>query len=121
LGKVLYFLKTKKVKDMNEQACKELQALWEELKKFKFDVTWLEPLVESSLATRSYVEKALEAEKLKEYMVVLELEIKRVKTKLDVVEVNRDVERDLLKEKDFKEISLDSELGCGNWRPKIHS
>lgn len=111
LGRVMYFLKTKKVKDMNEQACKDLQALWDELKKFnKFDAAWLEPTVQSSLATRSYVEKALEAEKLKEYMVALELEMERVKTKLDVVEVDRDVERDILKGKGFKEINLDSKL-----------
>jgi len=28
LGRVLYFLKTRKVKDMNEQACKELQEFY---------------------------------------------------------------------------------------------
>ncbi|XLR12266.1 hypothetical protein S83_040204 [Arachis hypogaea] len=37
LGKVLHFLKTKKVKDMNDDACKELQDLWEELEMVKFD------------------------------------------------------------------------------------
>ncbi|XLR12259.1 hypothetical protein HN51_048987 [Arachis hypogaea] len=43
LGKVLQFLKTKKVKDMmNDDACKELQDLWEELEIVKFDdLSWL--------------------------------------------------------------------------------
>ncbi|XP_045794336.1 MATH domain and coiled-coil domain-containing protein At3g58360-like [Trifolium pratense] len=110
LGRVLYFLKTRKVKDMNEQACKELQVLWDELKKFQFDLTWLEPHVQSALGMKSFVEKSLHVEKLKEDMVVL-------KEKLSSAEVNLDGEIDLLKEKGFKEIGLDSELGCGSWRP----
>ncbi|WJX79654.1 hypothetical protein P8452_62758 [Trifolium repens] len=81
LGRVLYFLKTRKVKDMTEQACKHLQVLWDELKKFQFDLTWLEP-----------------------------------HEKLAAAEVNLDEEIDLLKAKGFKEIGLDSELGCGSWR-----
>jgi hypothetical protein len=36
LGRVLYFLKTKKLNEMNEQACKDLHVLWEELEKFRF-------------------------------------------------------------------------------------
>jgi hypothetical protein len=109
LGRVLYFLKTRKVKDMNEQACKDLQVLWDELKKFKFDLTWLEPHVQSALGLKSYVEKSLHVEKLKDDMVLL-------KEKLAAAEVNLDGEIDLLKAKGFKEIGLDSELGCGSWR-----
>jgi hypothetical protein len=109
LGRVLYFLKTRKVKDMNEQACKDLQVLWDELKKFKFDLTWLEPHVQSALGLKSYVEKSLHVEKLKDDMVLL-------KEKLASAEVNLDGEIDLLKAKGFKEIGLDSELGCGSWR-----
>ncbi|KAK7244725.1 hypothetical protein RIF29_39551 [Crotalaria pallida] len=41
LGRVLYFLKTKKVKDLNDDARKDLQSLWEELETFRFDLTWL--------------------------------------------------------------------------------
>ncbi|MCH86960.1 ubiquitin carboxyl-terminal hydrolase family protein [Trifolium medium] len=109
LGRVLYFLKTRKMKDMNEQACNDLQVLWDELKKFQFDLTWLEPHVQSALEMKSFVEKSLHVEKLKEDMVVL-------KEKLADAEVNLDAERDLLKSKGFKEIGLDSELGCGSWR-----
>ncbi|QCE02742.1 MATH domain and coiled-coil domain-containing protein At3g58340 isoform X1 [Vigna unguiculata] len=49
LGRVLYFLKTKKVKDMNDEACNHLQILWDELKTCGFDLTWLEVHVESAL------------------------------------------------------------------------
>ncbi|XP_058740728.1 MATH domain and coiled-coil domain-containing protein At3g58250-like [Vicia villosa] len=117
LGRVLYFLKTRKVKDMNEKACKELQILWDELKKFKFDLTWLEPQVRSALGIHRFLEKATEVEKLKENVVVLELETEKLKTKLSAAEVNLEVERDLLKAKGVKEIDFDSELGCGSLVP----
>jgi hypothetical protein len=102
-GRVICFLKTRKVKDMNEQACKELQLLWNELKKFKFDLTWLEPHVQSALGMKSFVERAIQVEKLK--------------TELVAAEVNLDTERNLLIAKGLKEVDLDSELGCGSWRP----
>jgi hypothetical protein len=117
LGRVIHFFKTRKVKDMNEQVCKELQVLWDELKKFQFDVTWLEPHVQSALGMKRYVEKVLEAEKLKQNMIVLELEMERLKEKLVAAELNIDVERDLLNAKGFKEIGFDSDLGCVIWRP----
>ncbi|KAK2418621.1 ubiquitin-specific protease [Trifolium repens] len=117
LGKVIHFFKTRKVKDMNEQVCKELQVLWDELKKFQFDVTWLEPHVQSALGMKRYVEKVLEAEKLKQNMIALELEMERLKEKLVAAELNIDVERDLLNAKGFNEIGLDSDLGCVIWRP----
>jgi MFS superfamily sulfate permease-like transporter len=117
LGRVLYFLNNRKVKDMNEQACKELQDLWDELKKFKYDLTWLEPHVQSALGMKSYVERAMEVEKLKENVVVLKLETEKLEAKLVAAKLNLEVERDLLKGKGFKEMDLDSELGCGSWKP----
>jgi hypothetical protein len=117
LGRVLYFLKTRKVKDMNDQACKDLQVLWDELKKFNFDLTWLEPHVQYALGMKSYVENALQLEKLKENMVALELETERLNVKFAAAEVNLEKERDLLKAKGYKERDLDSELGCGSLRP----
>ncbi|XP_045795792.1 MATH domain and coiled-coil domain-containing protein At3g58270-like [Trifolium pratense] len=117
LGRILYFLRTKKVKDMDEQACKELQVLWNELKKFKFDLTWLEPQVQCALGMKSFVEKALQVEKLKENIEAIELETGRLKAKLAAAEVNLNVERDLLKAKGIKERDLDSELGSGSWKP----
>ncbi|KAI5425168.1 MATH domain and coiled-coil domain-containing protein At3g58340 [Lathyrus oleraceus] len=53
LGRVIYFLNTRKVKDMNDQACKDLQVLWEEFEKFRFDLTWLEPHVQFALGTKN--------------------------------------------------------------------
>jgi peptidoglycan hydrolase CwlO-like protein len=97
LGRVIHFFKTRKVKDMNEQVCKELQVLWDELKKFQFDVTWLEPHVQSALGMKSYAEKVMEAEKLKQKM-------ERLKEKLVAAELNIDVEVDLLNAKGFKGI-----------------
>jgi hypothetical protein len=43
--------------------------------------------------------------------------MERLKVKSFAAEVNLDVERDLLKAKGYKERDLDSELGCGSWRP----
>ncbi|MCI15754.1 ubiquitin carboxyl-terminal hydrolase family protein, partial [Trifolium medium] len=52
LGRVLYFLKTRKVKDMSDLACKDLQVLWEVLQPFGFDLAWLEPRVQSALGMK---------------------------------------------------------------------
>ncbi|KAK2418618.1 MATH domain and coiled-coil domain-containing protein [Trifolium repens] len=116
LGRVIHFLKTRKVKDMNDQACKQLQVLWDELEKFRFDLTWLEPHVQYALGMKNYVERALVVKRLKENVVELVLETERLKAKLVAAETNLDIERCLLKGKGFKEMDLDSELGCGNWR-----
>ncbi|XP_045794344.1 MATH domain and coiled-coil domain-containing protein At3g58360-like [Trifolium pratense] len=117
LGRVILLLQTSKVKDMNEQACKELQVLWDQVQKFKFDLTWLEPQVQSALGMKRYVEKALQVEKLKENMVVSVLETERLKAKLFAAELSLKVERDLLKAEGIKERDLDSELGSWSWRP----
>ncbi|XP_045795796.1 MATH domain and coiled-coil domain-containing protein At3g58210-like [Trifolium pratense] len=96
LGRVLYFLKTRKVKDMSDLACKELQVLWEELQPFGFDLAWLEPRVQSAIGPKNYFEKLKEAEKLKDKVVSLELERQRLKSKIAIVEVNLDAARGLL-------------------------
>ncbi|KAI5425180.1 hypothetical protein KIW84_031111 [Lathyrus oleraceus] len=111
LGRVLYFLKTRKVKDMNDLACKELQIFWEELELFSFDLTWLEPHVQSALGMKSYLEKLEEAEKLKVNVDALELEMEMLKSKIASVEENLDAARDLLKAKDLEEIDLEAGLG----------
>ncbi|CAI8615001.1 unnamed protein product [Vicia faba] len=116
MGKVIYFLNTIKVKDLNEQACKKLQVLWDELDKTKFDLTWLEPQVQSALRIRSYVEKALEVEKLKGNVAVQELKIETLKAKLAAAEINLEIERDLLKAGGIKERDLNSELSIGSWK-----
>ncbi|GAU17576.1 hypothetical protein TSUD_341200 [Trifolium subterraneum] len=73
------------VKDINDKACEDLQVLWEELEKYRSDLTWLEPHVQSALKIKNYVEKALHVEKLK--------------AKLVAAEENLNTERDLLKAK----------------------
>ncbi|CAK8544212.1 unnamed protein product [Lathyrus sativus] len=117
LGKVILFLKTRKVKDMNEQASKELQVLWDELRKFKIDLAWLEPQVQSAFGMKTYVEKTLEVEKLKENVAVQELKTKMLKATLAAAKLSLDVERELLKAKGMKERDLDLELGSGSWTP----
>ncbi|CAJ2632159.1 unnamed protein product [Trifolium pratense] len=116
VGRVLYFLKTRKVKDMNAQACKDLQVLWDELQKFQFDLTWLEPHVQSALEMKSYAERAMQVQKLKDSLVVLKLETKKLEEKLVAAEFNLYVECDLLKAKGIKE-NPDSELGRRSWIP----
>ncbi|MCI59626.1 ubiquitin carboxyl-terminal hydrolase family protein, partial [Trifolium medium] len=71
---------------MNEQACKDLQMLWEELETFRFDLTWLEPHVQSALGMKIYVENAVQMEQLKKNVESLTLEMERLKTKLATVE-----------------------------------
>ena len=115
LGRVLHFLKTKKVKDMNDEACEHLQILWEELETFRFDLTWLEPHVQSALSMKSYMEKAGQVKKLKENVSGLEMEMKRIKAKLVAAELDLDIaKRDLVQAQEgFEERDLEAELGYG--------
>jgi hypothetical protein len=114
LGRVLYFLKTRKVKDMNEQACKDLQMLWEELETFGFDLAWLEPHVQSALGLKNYVEKAVLMEELKKNVEDVTLEMESLRTKLAAAEVHVNLARDfLMKEESPNERDLNAELGYG--------
>jgi hypothetical protein len=60
---------------------------------------------------KSYAERAMQVEKLKESVVVLKLETEKLEAKLVAAELNLDVESDLLKAKGIKEIDSDSEFG----------
>ncbi|XP_057745670.1 uncharacterized protein LOC130963586 [Arachis stenosperma] len=83
LGRVLHFLKTKKVKDMNDEGCKELQVLWEEVKAFGFDdLAWLEPHVKCALGMRNYKERAMHVKKMKENVAALEVDLKVAREEL---------------------------------------
>ena len=94
LGRVLHFLKTKKVKDMNDDTCKELQILWEELETFGFDdLTWLEPHVQSALGMKNYMERAVQVTKLKENVADLEVVMKNLKAKMAAAEVDLEIAR----------------------------
>ena len=116
LCRVLHFLKTKRVKDMDDDdACKHLQNLWEELEVFRFDLTWLEPHVQSALSMKNYMEKVALVKRLEENVTALEIETKRLKTNLIEAEVDLEItRRDLVKAKEGFEVGdLDAELGYG--------
>ncbi|XP_057745673.1 uncharacterized protein LOC130963588 [Arachis stenosperma] len=83
LRRVLHFLKTKKVKDMNDEACKELQVLWKEVKAFGFDdLAWLEPHVKCALGMRNYKERVMHVKKMKENVAALEVDLKVAREEL---------------------------------------
>ncbi|KAE9585325.1 hypothetical protein Lal_00018253 [Lupinus albus] len=115
LGQVLYFLKTMKVKNMKEEACKHLQCLWEEVQLFGFNLSWLEPYIEAALNVKAYLEKAEKVKILKESVVDFEIELRKLRTKLDVAEVDLEIAmRDLEEvENGFEERDINAELGYG--------
>ncbi|MED6108142.1 hypothetical protein PIB30_020589 [Stylosanthes scabra] len=120
LGKVLHFLKTKKVKDMlNDDACKELQYLWEELEMVKFDddLSWLKKHVESALGVKKTVEWEMKVKRLKGSVDALEGEVKSFKEQMIVAERSLErARRELGKEKEGFVVSLvidlDDDLAC---------
>ncbi|XP_021822586.1 MATH domain and coiled-coil domain-containing protein At3g58270-like isoform X2 [Prunus avium] len=127
LGRVLYFLKTTKVKDMTQESCERLQLFWEELETFRFDLGWLEPRVQYALGVKRLVQRAGRRKRLREdvddleneikrrkhNVVVLEAEVQRQRATLAVAEVDLQVAKvDLAKvEEDFNGIDMDSEMG----------
>ncbi|KAK4263334.1 hypothetical protein QN277_028761 [Acacia crassicarpa] len=115
LGQVLQFLKNKKWKDMNEEACEQLQHLWEELEMSRVDLSWLEPLVKSALNMKGYDEKIEKVKKLKQNLVVAETEMNMIKEKLAHAEQNVEKTRKELVnvEEDFEEKDLEAKIGYG--------
>ncbi|MED6108128.1 hypothetical protein PIB30_020575 [Stylosanthes scabra] len=98
LGRVLHFLRTKKVRDMNEEACDHLQILWEELETFRLDLTWLEPHVQSALGMKNYMERSAKVKSAKENVFALEMEKKKLKAMVDAAEVDLEMaSRELVK------------------------
>ncbi|XP_057745675.1 uncharacterized protein LOC130963590 [Arachis stenosperma] len=93
VGRVLHFLKTKKERDMDEEACSNLQILWEELETFKFDLTWLEPHVQSALSMKNYMERSAKVQSVKENVAALEMEMKKLKAMVASVEVDLEMAR----------------------------
>ncbi|XLS49057.1 hypothetical protein HN51_023415 [Arachis hypogaea] len=113
LGKLLHFLKTKKVKDMkNDDACKELQDLWDEAEIRFDDLSWLEPHVKSAL---SYFENAAKVKKLKANVVDLEEKAKTLKAEVIAIDaVLETTKKELAKaEEGFVARDLDDQLGYG--------
>ncbi|XP_062014290.1 uncharacterized protein LOC133730782 [Rosa rugosa] len=107
LGRVLHFLKTKKVKDMTDDVCADLELLWKELQIFKFDLAWLKPHVQRALRVNKLVKRAGQVEILRKDVVDLENENKRLMAKLEVAR------RDLEKAEGAEEMDMDKELGYG--------
>ncbi|KAK4261750.1 hypothetical protein QN277_004706 [Acacia crassicarpa] len=115
LGRVLQFLRDNKWKDMNDEACEQLQNLWEELEMSRLDLTWLEPRVKSALKMKGYEEKAEKVKKLRENLVALEREMKELKEKLGDSEQSVEmIRKDLMNvEEGFEEKDLEAEIGYG--------
>ncbi|CAJ1880830.1 unnamed protein product [Sphenostylis stenocarpa] len=114
LGQVLHLLKTNKVKDMNEDACNRLHGLWEELVKHSgFQLSWLEPYVQSALGMKVHLEKTEEVNKLKDNVVTLEIKTKKLRGELAAAEAEFEITRRALAEakKGFIELDLNAELG----------
>ncbi|KAI9082110.1 hypothetical protein K1719_035850 [Acacia pycnantha] len=116
LGRVLQFLKNKKWKDMNEEACEKLQHLWGELEMSRLDLSWLEPLVKSAINMKGYAEKVEKVKKLKQNLVGAEKEMNMIKEKLASTEQSVEITRKELMsaEQDFEEKDLDEKIGYGN-------
>ena len=115
LGQVLHFLKTMKVRDMNDDACKKLQGLWKELTEHSgFDLTWLEPHVQLALAANSCLKKAEEVKRLAENVAALKFKAKSMRQigskNQELIEERRKLAE---AEKCLQEVDMDSELGYG--------
>ncbi|KAG5126543.1 hypothetical protein JHK82_027378 [Glycine max] len=114
LGHVLHFLKTKRVKDINEEDIKYLHGLWKELVKSSgFDLTWLEPYVQSALGLRAYMERANQLKKLKDKVVALEINMKRLRGELAAAEGEFEVARSGFSEvrRGFNEMDVNAAIG----------
>ncbi|KAI4334930.1 hypothetical protein L6164_013629 [Bauhinia variegata] len=93
LGRVLYFLKTTKVADIDDEACECLQLLWNEVEVFGFDLSWLEPQVEFAMKMKGYVEKERKVNKAEEEKKSLELRIQELKNKLAETEKELEISK----------------------------
>ncbi|KAJ1432886.1 TRAF-like [Sesbania bispinosa] len=114
LGQVLHFLKMKKVKDISEEDCKNLQSLWEELVKSSgFDLAWLEPYVQSALDVKAHLERAQRLKKLKDNVVALEIKMKKLRGELAAAEAEFEVARKGLSQvrKGFQEMNVNAPIG----------
>ncbi|XP_061351810.1 MATH domain and coiled-coil domain-containing protein At3g58370-like [Gastrolobium bilobum] len=91
LGRVLFFLKTKKVIDMKDDAREHLQILWNELETFGFDLEWLKPHVESALARRLRFHRVMNVIEREQNVEALKMEKNRLKEKMDAIDVDIEI------------------------------
>ncbi|XP_057424731.1 MATH domain and coiled-coil domain-containing protein At3g58210-like isoform X2 [Lotus japonicus] len=114
LGRVLHFLKTKKVKDISEDDCKYLQGLWEELVKSSgFDLAWLEPYVQSALGVKANLKKLQQLRKLTDKVIALELKMRKQRGELAAAEEEFKVAKRGLSEvrNGFQAMNVDAPIG----------
>ncbi|XP_028767110.1 uncharacterized protein LOC114724827 [Neltuma alba] len=107
---------------MNEEACEQLQTLWDELEMSRLDLSWLEPHVKSALNMKQYLEKATKVKQLKQDLLILEREINAMKENLAETEQAFEMTRaNLIKEQlgfGFQEKDLNTEIGYG--KPELY-
>ncbi|KAK7268194.1 hypothetical protein RIF29_20885 [Crotalaria pallida] len=114
LGQILYFLRTKKVKDISEDDCKNLEELWKELVRSSgFDLAWLEPYVQTALGVKAYMETAQELKKQMDNVVALEIKMKKLRGELAAAEAEFEVARKGLSElrKGFQVMDTNAAIG----------
>ncbi|KAL5067499.1 hypothetical protein RYX36_018386 [Vicia faba] len=114
LGQVLHFLKTKKVKDMDEDDVEKIRSLWEELEKSsELELSWLEPYVQSALGVKSHIERAKKLKKLKDKVVALDIKMKKLRDELAASQAQYAIARKGLSEarNGFQEMSINAPIG----------
>ncbi|XP_050364838.1 MATH domain and coiled-coil domain-containing protein At3g58360-like [Argentina anserina] len=110
-GRLLHFLKTTKVKDLNQDGYERLQLLWEELETFKFDLAWLQPHVESVFGMKNMAGRV---GRMREDVNILEDEIKRRRAMLAAAELDLEkAKEDLAKAEQgfYKAVDVDCVIG----------
>ncbi|KAK9912373.1 hypothetical protein M0R45_036240 [Rubus argutus] len=110
LGRLLHFLKTRKLTDLNQDGYDSLQLLWEELETFKFDLAWLQPHVQSVFGMKKVAGRV---ERMREDVNILENEIQSRKAVLAAAEIElKRAKGDLVKtEQEFKMGHVGSVIG----------
>ncbi|MED6145252.1 hypothetical protein PIB30_023495 [Stylosanthes scabra] len=114
LGQVLHFLKTKKVKEIDDNDIKKLQGLWDELEKSSgFELDWLQPYVEAFLGVKAHLQKTKKLKKLVDHVVGLEIKMKKLRGELAAAEAEFEVARKDLSQvrKGFQKMDVNATIG----------
>ena len=96
---------------MDEDGCKYLQGLWDEIVKSSgFDLTWLEPYVQSAMMSAK--NNMPKVEKVTQKMNDLEIKVKKLKDELAIAEMEHELARRELIENQqcFHELDLNAAL-----------
>ncbi|XP_047156277.1 MATH domain and coiled-coil domain-containing protein At2g01790-like [Vigna umbellata] len=90
LGRLLYFLETKQVKDMDNETCNYHKKIWDEVKIFGFDLSWIESEFKSASNLKNCTENTADIRKVK--AIVDDLEIRTKKLKAVMIETQTELE-----------------------------